>query len=242
MNGMPRAGAENVASFVLRVGGRAGADVRSSLTDSDCSGLPCDGAVARRQHGPGGHFIPRGGPKALLDAESRLTGGAVIVDVTDDAAQTSASFAGSVLVSNAARQNGFVDDWRMVSAADAAFDRYDKILPRFYLSSLKTYAYLHMRLGNQDSGAAAANELLELEPADKIGAGVLLDVRERMRQSDDRSHRQSRRSTGAQARLQRLCSSIDFVEDEHEVMQDLARRTGRRPCLSTRERCMRSGT
>lgn len=85
MNGMPRAGAENVASFVLRADGGAGADFRSSITDDDCSGLPCKSAVAGRQHGPGGHFILRGGPKALRDAESGLSGGAAIADVTDDA-------------------------------------------------------------------------------------------------------------------------------------------------------------
>ncbi len=87
MNGMPRAGAENVASFVLRVGGGAGSDVRSSITEGDCSGLPCNSAVAGRQRGPGGHFILRGGPKALRDAESGLPGGAAIADVTDDAAR-----------------------------------------------------------------------------------------------------------------------------------------------------------
>nr|WP_225707834.1 hypothetical protein [Bradyrhizobium cenepequi] len=88
-------------------------------------------------------------------------------------------------ISTAARENGLADDWRRVSAADAAFDRYENILPRFYLFSLKAYAYLQMRLGDLDEGHAAASELMELDPTDKIGAKVLLDVLERMGQDDD---------------------------------------------------------
>ncbi len=51
---MPIAGSESVISYVLRVGGGAGADVRSSITDEDCTGSPCVRAVAGRQHGLGG--------------------------------------------------------------------------------------------------------------------------------------------------------------------------------------------
>ncbi|OCK53886.1 hypothetical protein [Bradyrhizobium sp. LMTR 3] len=89
-------------------------------------------------------------------------------------------------ISKAARENGLSDDWRRVSATDAAFACDENSLSRFYLFSLKAYAYLQMRLGNLDEGNAAANKLLELDPTDKIGAKVLLDVLERIGQDDDR--------------------------------------------------------
>ncbi|ANW03181.1 hypothetical protein [Bradyrhizobium icense] len=89
-------------------------------------------------------------------------------------------------ISKAARENGLLDDWRRVSATDAAFDCYENSLPRFYLFSLKAYAYLQMRLGDLGEGHAAASKLVELDPTDKIGAKVLLDVLERMGQDDDR--------------------------------------------------------
>jgi hypothetical protein len=76
-------------------------------------------------------------------------------------------------------------DWRDVSAGDAAFGRYESVLPRFFLFSLKGYAYLQMRLGRTDEGQRAVLKLLELDPSDKIGAKVLLGVLERMGQDDD---------------------------------------------------------
>lgn len=85
----------------------------------------------------------------------------------------------------AARENGFPADWRDVTAADAEFGRYDDMLPRFFLFSLKGYGYLQMRLSNLAEGRAAVLKLLELDPSDKIGARVLLDVLERMGRDDD---------------------------------------------------------
>lgn len=85
----------------------------------------------------------------------------------------------------AARENKLPADWRQVSAEDAEFGRYDDILPRFFLFTLKGYAYLQLRLGNLEEGRAAASKLLELDPTDKIGAKVLLDVLARMGQDDD---------------------------------------------------------
>ena len=85
----------------------------------------------------------------------------------------------------AAEENDLRDDWRLVRAADAAFGRYESILPRFFLFSLKGYAYLQMRLGRMEEGRLAVMKLLELDPSDKIGAKVLLGVLERMGQDDD---------------------------------------------------------
>jgi tetratricopeptide (TPR) repeat protein len=85
----------------------------------------------------------------------------------------------------AARENHLRADWREVAASDAIFGRYEDALPRFFLFTLKGYAYLQMRVGNLDEGRAAIMKLLELDPSDKIGAKVLLDVLERMGQDDD---------------------------------------------------------
>jgi len=81
-----------------------------------------------------------------------------------------------VCISEAARVNRLHADWRRVRAGDADFGSYDALLPRFYLFSLKAYAYLQLRLGRVAEGRDAARTLLELDPSDKIGARVLLDV------------------------------------------------------------------
>ena len=88
-------------------------------------------------------------------------------------------------LAKAARENGLAPDWRHVVATDAGFDAYENILPRFFLFSLKGYAYLQMRLGNLAEGREAVDKLLELDASDKIGAKVLLDVLNRMGQDDD---------------------------------------------------------
>jgi len=88
-------------------------------------------------------------------------------------------------IAKAAQENGLTDDWRLVAASDAPFGQYENILARFFLFSLKGYAYLQMRLGFLHEGQRAAAKLLELDPSDKIGARVLLDVVARMGQDDE---------------------------------------------------------
>jgi tetratricopeptide (TPR) repeat protein len=78
-----------------------------------------------------------------------------------------------------------VGSWREVTRDDAAFDTYDAVLPRFYLFTLKGYAYLQMRLGNLTEGRDAAMKLLELDPNNKLGAKVLLDVLEQIGKSEE---------------------------------------------------------
>lgn len=90
-----------------------------------------------------------------------------------------------ICLAKAARENNFAGDWRLVAAGDAEFGRYDNMLPRFYLFTLKGYAYLQMRLGNVEEGRGAVNKLLELDPSDKVGARVLLEVLDRMGRDDD---------------------------------------------------------
>jgi hypothetical protein len=47
---------------------------------------------------------------------------------------------------------------------------------RFYLFSLKGYAYLSLRLGDLDAGRVALNELKQLDPQDRVGGGLLTHV------------------------------------------------------------------
>jgi tetratricopeptide (TPR) repeat protein len=85
----------------------------------------------------------------------------------------------------AARENNLPQDWRKVAAGDGRFASYEEFLPRFFLFTLKGYAYLQMRLGNLEEGRAAVAKLIELDPSDKIGAKVLLGVLERIGYDDD---------------------------------------------------------
>jgi tetratricopeptide (TPR) repeat protein len=90
-----------------------------------------------------------------------------------------------VCLEKAARENGLKADWHQVRQADAEFGSYDARLPRFYLFTLKAYAYLQMRLGRVDEGREAVLKLLQLDPTDKIGARVLLGVLEAVALGDD---------------------------------------------------------
>jgi hypothetical protein len=77
------------------------------------------------------------------------------------------------------------EDWRAVAPGDAAFGAFDAVLARFFLFTLKGYAYLQMRLGRAAAGGEAVAHLLALDPTDKVGAKVLRDVAEREGIDDD---------------------------------------------------------
>lgn len=83
-------------------------------------------------------------------------------------------------LSKAMTENLLGDDWRAVRAGDARFSDWDALVPRFFLFCLKGYAYLNLRLGMLAEGRAAAEKLIEIEPFDRIGARVLLDVLDRI--------------------------------------------------------------
>jgi tetratricopeptide (TPR) repeat protein len=80
----------------------------------------------------------------------------------------------------AAQRIGVSNDWHAVRASDAEFNSYDAILPRFYLFTLKAYGYLQMRVGKFDEGRAVTEKLLELDPQDKLGGKVLINVLDRV--------------------------------------------------------------
>ncbi len=91
----------------------------------------------------------------------------------------------NICLEKAARENALPRDWRRVAAGDAVFDDYEEILPRFFLFTLKGYAYLKMRLGEIEESRAAVMKLLELDPSDKIGAKVLLAILDRIGVDED---------------------------------------------------------
>lgn len=85
----------------------------------------------------------------------------------------------------AANDNRLHADWHRVRRGDADFSSYDAILPRFYLFTLKAYAYLQMRLGRLDLSHDALTKMLELDPSDKLNATMLLQVLARHGQEDE---------------------------------------------------------
>ena len=85
---------------------------------------------------------------------------------------------------DAATHIGVPSDWREVRARDAEFGSYDAVMARFYLFTLKAYGYLQMRLGDVEAGRAVTTKLLELDPQDKLGGKVLLNVLERAGKDD----------------------------------------------------------
>jgi tetratricopeptide (TPR) repeat protein len=89
-----------------------------------------------------------------------------------------------VCLARAAQQNGLHHDWRNVHRNDADFGSFDSIFARFYLFALKAHGYIQMRMGRQEEGRVAISKVLELDPSDKVGARVLLDVLDRQGHDD----------------------------------------------------------
>lgn len=92
---------------------------------------------------------------------------------------------GTECLAKAAVDNGMSPDWRDAKQSDADFSSFEAIVPRFFLFTLKGYAYLQLRLGALAEGRAAVEKLLELDPTDKVGAKVLLNVLERQANGDE---------------------------------------------------------
>jgi len=89
-----------------------------------------------------------------------------------------------VCIVNAAAQSGLPADWRKAQAHDAEFGSYDAVWARFYLFALKAHGYIKLRLGDLEGGRAAITKALQLDPSDKVGAKILLEVVERQGRDD----------------------------------------------------------
>lgn len=83
---------------------------------------------------------------------------------------------------------GLPVDWREVALDHVVFaehaDSYAPA-PRFYLFTLKGCAYLHMRLGDLEQGAALVAKLMALDPTNKLGGAVLQGILDRVGLNDD---------------------------------------------------------
>jgi hypothetical protein len=90
----------------------------------------------------------------------------------------------AVCIGNAAAQSGLPADWRRATPQDADFADFSAVWARFYLFALKAHGYIQMRLGEIEAGRLAIAKVLELDPSDKVGAEILLDVLERQGHDD----------------------------------------------------------
>jgi tetratricopeptide (TPR) repeat protein len=82
-----------------------------------------------------------------------------------------------------AKELGLPSQWRSVEPEHGNFAA-DEPAHRFYLFCLKAYAYLLLRLNRMEEGRMAVDKLLDLDPGNKIGGKVLLDVLERIGKDD----------------------------------------------------------
>ena len=89
-----------------------------------------------------------------------------------------------VCLNNAASQSGLPSDWRKAQPQDAEFGSYDAIWARVYLFALKAHGYIKMRLGDLEGGKEAISKAMQLDPSDKVGAKILLEVVERQGRDD----------------------------------------------------------
>jgi hypothetical protein len=62
-------------------------------------------------------------------------------------------------------------------------------LVRFYLMVLKAAGYISLRLGNQETGRAMLEKLVELDSHDRIGGRALLDVLHQTMNDEDMQRR-----------------------------------------------------
>ncbi|GLU32212.1 hypothetical protein WKR88_08185 [Trinickia caryophylli] len=71
----------------------------------------------------------------------------------------------------AAEQASLASDWRMVHADAADFSMPGPA--RFWLFTLKALAFINVRLGERDVARALVGKLRALDPADRLGFGVI---------------------------------------------------------------------
>jgi hypothetical protein len=89
-----------------------------------------------------------------------------------------------VCMANAAAQSGLPTNWRIAQPQDAEFGSYDEVWARFYLFALKANGYIKLRLGDTEGGREAIAKAMQLDPSDKVGAKILLEVLERQGRDD----------------------------------------------------------
>ncbi len=124
------------------VSGSEGALIAHTLLGK---GLPCEAEDHLRRAGLSYH-LDEIAEKHLHEAQALTPGHAAVLIgfyrfYFYKARLAEALDVAKLCISKAARENGLSDDWRWVSATDAASACYENSLLRFYLFSLKAYAY-----------------------------------------------------------------------------------------------------
>ena len=87
-------------------------------------------------------------------------------------------------LSTAARELGLSDDFREVTAQDAAFAE-PEAGERFWLFALQAYAYVLLRSGRRTESDQAFAKVVELDSGDQTKTRVLVDVIARHDAGDD---------------------------------------------------------
>lgn len=83
----------------------------------------------------------------------------------------------ALLIAERAERLGLLVEWRALRPAHLGLATLKSMgCLRFYLLTLKATAYLHLRLGRVELGAAMLLKLTELDPHDRLGVKPLLKV------------------------------------------------------------------
>lgn len=77
----------------------------------------------------------------------------------------------------AAMRGGFNADWHSLQADSADWQDYDAP-SHFYLFSLKALAFIRLRIGDVTESSAILAKLMEIDPADSVGASVIRSILE----------------------------------------------------------------
>ncbi len=77
----------------------------------------------------------------------------------------------------AALLGGFAVDWRAHTVDSAPWSQHDSPA-HFYLFSLKALAFIRLRRSDQTTCSAILSKLVELDPADTVGSGVIAAMAE----------------------------------------------------------------
>lgn len=79
---------------------------------------------------------------------------------------------------------GLPDDWRKLAADDAGWSDPDSPV-RYYLYTMKALAFIALRREDVTLAQSILDKLAELDPQDRVGGSVIMDLAQRMSEVDD---------------------------------------------------------
>ena len=83
-----------------------------------------------------------------------------------------------------ARQGGFDSTWEGLDAGSTNWDE-PRGPARTYLYSLKAMAFIYLRQCRPDEAELVLSALCRLDPSDRVGGGVVVELAEVLRESED---------------------------------------------------------